>query len=64
MLIAVGGAEPPGWIGQSHAYHDVYVAAGLDIHWMCVEGGNHCTLLEDAMTAGMLAAMLQLVTGR
>ena len=66
VLIAVGGAEPAGWIGQSRAYHDVCVAAGLDVHWMCVEGANHFTLLEDAMTVGtpLAAAMLQLVTGR
>ena len=66
VLIAVGGAEPAGWIGQSRAYHDVCVAAGLDVHWMCVEGANHFTLLEDAMTVGrpLAAAILQLVTGR
>jgi hypothetical protein len=66
VLIAVGGAEPAGWIGQSRAYHDVCVAAGLDVHWMCVKGANHFTLLEDAMTVGtpLAAAMLQLVTGR
>ena len=66
VLIAVGGAEPAGWIGQSRAYHDVCVAAGLDVHWMCVEGANHFTLLEDAMTVGtpLAAAMLELVTGR
>jgi len=66
VLIAVGGAEPAGWIGQSRAYHDVCVAAGLDVHWMCVEGANHFTLLEDATTVGtpLAVAMLQLVTGR
>ncbi len=66
VLIAVGGAEPPGWIGQSRAYHDACVAAGLDVHWMCVEGANHFTLLEDGMTPGtpLAAAMLQMVTGR
>jgi hypothetical protein len=66
VLIAVGGAEPVGWIGQSRAYHDVCVAAGLDVHWMCVEGANHFTLLEDATTVGtpLAVAMLQLVTGR
>jgi arylformamidase len=66
VLIAVGGAEPAGWIGQSRPYHDVCVAAGLDVHWMCVEGANHFTLLEDAMTVGtpLAAAILQLVTGR
>jgi arylformamidase len=66
VLIAVGGAEPAGWIGQSRAYHDVCVAAGLDVHWMCVEGANHFTLLEDAMTVGtpLAAAILHLVTGR
>src|SRR5215831_6223390 len=66
VLIAVGSAEPIGWIEQSRAYHDVCVAGGLDVQWMCVEGANHFTLLEDAMTAGspLAAAMLQLVTGR
>jgi hypothetical protein len=59
-------AEPAGWMGPSRAYHDVGVAAGLDVHGMCVEGAYHSTFLEDALTAGTLltAAMLQLVTGR
>ncbi len=66
LLIAVGGAEPIGWIGQSRAYHDVCAAAGIDVQWMRVEGANHFTLLEDAMTAGspLATAMLQLATGR
>ena len=66
VLIAVGGAEPAGWIGPSRAYHNVCVVAGLDVHWRCVEGAHHCTLIEDAMMAGtpLAAAILQLVTGR
>jgi len=66
LLIAVGGTEPTGWIGQSRAYHDVCARAGLAVRWMRVEGANHFTLLEEAMTAGspLAAAMLQLVTGR
>jgi hypothetical protein len=53
-------------MGPSRAYHDVCVAAGLDVHGMCVEGAHHSTFLEDALTAGtpLAAAMLQLVTGR
>jgi arylformamidase len=66
LLIAVGGAEPAGWIGQSCAYRDVCARAGIDVQWMSVEGANHFTLLEEAMTAGrpLAAAMLHLVTGQ
>ena len=53
-------AEPAGWSGPSHAYHDVCMAAGLDVYWMCVEGAHHFIFLEDVLTA----AMLQLATGR
>jgi arylformamidase len=66
LLIAVGGAEPTGWIGQSRAYHAVCAQAGLAVRWMCIEGVNHFTLLEQAVTAGspLAAAILHLVTGR
>ena len=66
LLIAVGGAEPAGWVGQSRAYHDVCAQAGMPVRWMRIEGANHFTLLDEAMTAGspLAAAMLRLVTGR
>jgi arylformamidase len=66
LLIAVGGAEPTGWIGQSRAYRDVCVQAGLAVDWMCIEGANHFTLLEQAVTVGspLAAAIRHLVTGR
>jgi arylformamidase len=38
LLIAVGGAEPTGWIGQSRAYRDVCVQAELAVDWICIEG--------------------------
>ena len=66
MLIAIGGAELTGWIAQSRASHDVCARGGIDVQWMRVEGANHFTLLEEAMTAGspLAATMLHLVTGR
>ncbi len=60
LLIAVGGAEPTGWIRQSRAYHDVCARAGLAVHWMCIEGANDFTLLEQAMTAGSPLAAARL----
>jgi hypothetical protein len=49
-------------MGPSRAYHDVCVAAGLDVHGRCVEGAHHSIFLEDALTAGtpLAAAMPQL----
>ena len=66
LLIAVGGAEPTGWIGPWRVYHDVCARAGLAVRWMRIEGAKHFTLLDGAMTPGspLAAAMLHLVTGR
>lgn len=52
VLIAVGGAEPAGWIGQSHAYHDACRQAGIDSQLRLVDGANHFSLLQEAVTPG------------
>jgi hypothetical protein len=65
VLIAVGGAEPSGWIGQSHAYHDACRQAGVDSQLRLVDGANHFSLLQEAMTPGtpLAEATIALVQG-
>ena len=52
VLVAAGGGEPQGWIDQTRAYAAVCASAGLDAECVIVEGVNHFSLLERAVTAG------------
>ena len=50
VLVAAGGGEPQGWIDQTRAYAAVCASAGLDAECVIVEGVNHFSLLERAVT--------------
>lgn len=65
LLIAVGGAEPAGWIAQSRAYHDVCRQAGLDSQWHLVDGANHFSIVQEAVTPGtpLAEAIITLLRG-
>ena len=52
VLVAAGGGEPQGWIDQTRAYAAVCASAGLDTECVIVEGVNHFSLLERAVTGG------------
>lgn len=52
VLLAAGGDEPQGWIDQTRAYAAVCASAGLDAECVIVEGVNHFSLLERALTGG------------
>lgn len=49
ILITVGGDEPPGWIGQSLAYHALCRRAGLDCRVEIVPDMHHFSVLSTAV---------------
>ena len=52
MLIAVGGDEPEGWIGQSESFAAQCIDAKLRTQMLIVPHTNHMTVLEHAVKAG------------
>jgi len=51
MLIAVGGDEPEGWIGQSESFATLCINAQLRTQMLIVPDTNHFTILEQAVSA-------------
>ncbi len=49
ILITAGGEEPPGWIGQSVAYHNLCQEVGADSRLEILPGANHFTVLSNAV---------------
>ena len=48
ILIAAGGDEPEGWIGQSESFAAMCIAAQLRTQMLIVADSNHFTILEQA----------------
>ena len=51
VLIAAGGDEPDGWIGQSQSFAAACIAAKLHTQMLIVPHTNHFTVLECAVSA-------------
>ena len=50
ILICVGGDEPEGWIDQSRSYFEICDSKNLKVDFKIVEGTNHFSLLDHAMS--------------
>lgn len=49
IAVSAGGAEPPGWIGQSHAYVSAH---RLPVPVIIVPGADHFTIKDEALDSG------------
>ena len=50
ILVCVGGDEPEGWIDQSRSYFELCDSQNLKVDFKIVEGTNHFSLLDHAMS--------------
>ena len=50
IMICVGGDEPEGWIDQSRSYFEICDSQNLKVDFKIVEGTNHFSLLDHAMS--------------
>jgi arylformamidase len=53
IVVAAGGAEPPGWIAQSRAFADACEGAGLPVRYLSAPGCNHFSVLDAALDPGL-----------
>jgi arylformamidase len=62
MLIAAGGDEPEGWIGQSESFAAACIKAKLRTQMLIVPDTNHFTIIEHAINPDepLCAAMFDL----
>jgi arylformamidase len=60
LLVAVGGAEPPGWHRMSEDYFAYCKAGGLIVEYLVVPGANHFTLPERFLDASSLLTLAAL----
>lgn len=51
-LVAVGGAEPGGWVAQSRAYADLLRGRGVEVEYVEAPGFHHFTFLEGLADPG------------
>ena len=49
-MICVGGDEPEGWIAQSRSYFELCDSQNNIVDFKIVEGTNHFSLLDHAMS--------------
>ena len=52
LLVAVGAAEPAGWVAQSEAYAQACAEVDVPARLLQVAGANHFTVMEQLLNPG------------